>query len=72
MDAIARTYTVEGMSCGHCEASVSEQVERIPGVTGAEADRRRGTLVVGGAGFSDDAVRDAVDEAGYELVGGPR
>lgn len=65
----ARSYTVDGMTCSHCTASVTEEVERVPGVTGVEIDLDSGRLVVCGEGFDDAAVREAVDEAGYEVVG---
>jgi len=64
------TYTVSGMSCGHCEKSVSEEVSGLPGVTGVAADAKSGTVTVSSeAPLADDQVRAAVDEAGYELVG---
>lgn len=61
------TYAVTGMSCGHCEFSIREEVEALPGVTAAAADRTAGTLVVTGDA-SADAVTAAVREAGYEVV----
>lgn len=61
------TYTVSGMTCGHCELSVSEEVGALPGVTAAVADRQAGTLLVTGDA-SADAVAEAVAEAGYEVV----
>lgn len=61
------TYTVTGMTCGHCELSVREEVEALPGVTAAVADRAAGTLVVTGE-VSPERVADAVAEAGYEVV----
>ena len=63
-----RTYTVEGMSCGHCVRAVEEEVARVPGVTAVDVDLASGRLAVRGEGFDDDAVRDAVDEAGYVLA----
>lgn len=63
-------YTVSGMTCGHCEKAVSEEIAAIPGVTSATADAAGGTVTVEAAGELDDAlVRAAVDEAGYELAG---
>lgn len=64
----AREYAVVGMSCGHCVASVREEVSEIDGVRSVEVDLATGRLVVAGAGFSDDAVAEAVAEAGYEVV----
>lgn len=63
-----RTYTVEGMTCGHCELSVREEVEAVTGVESATADRSTGLLVVRGDGVDDGAVRAAVAEAGYRVA----
>ena len=64
-----REYAVEGMTCGHCVMSVTEEVEQVPGVTRVDVDLETGRVVVRGDGFSDNAIRDAVHEAGYEVVG---
>jgi copper chaperone len=64
----ARTYAVSGMSCQHCVASVTEEVAGVPGVDGAAVDLTAGVLTVTGDGFTDEAVRAAVAEAGYEVV----
>jgi len=63
-----RAYTVKGMTCDHCALSVTEEVEQVTGVTGIDVDVASGRVVVRGDGFSDDAIRGAVDEAGYELI----
>ena len=62
------TYTVSGMTCEHCVASVSEEVSEIPGVGAIEIDLATGRLVVAGEGVSDDVVAAAVAEAGYEVA----
>lgn len=63
-------YTVTGMTCEHCAAAVSAEVTRVPGVTGVEVDVPAGRVTVtSGEPVSDTAVREAVEEAGYELVG---
>jgi copper chaperone len=63
------TYTVKGMTCGHCASSVTEEVTEIPGVTGVEVDLATGRVTVGSDGPIDDvAVTAAVKEAGYEVV----
>jgi copper chaperone CopZ len=67
--AVGRAYAVEGMTCDHCATSVSEEVRQVSGVTGIEVDLQAGRLVVGGEGFTDDAVRAAVGEAGYRVAG---
>ncbi len=66
MDEI--TYTVTGMTCGHCAAAVTEEVSAVPGVEAVEVSVEAGTLVVRGEGFTDEQVRAAVDEAGYVVV----
>jgi copper chaperone CopZ len=64
------TYTVTGMSCGHCESAVTKEVSALPGVTDIKADAQSGLLTIAAEGpLDDEAVRAAVDEAGYELVG---
>jgi copper chaperone len=64
------TYTVTGMTCGHCVASVTEEVSALPGVTDVQVDLGSGRLTVTGAAADDvAAVRGAVEEAGYQLAG---
>jgi copper chaperone len=63
-----KSYTVVGMTCGHCAMSVREEVSEIAGVTAVEVDLASGRLLVSGQGISDAAVRGAVAEAGYEVV----
>lgn len=64
------TYEITGMSCGHCEGAVSAEVSAISGVTDVQAVASTGRMTVTASGPLDDAaVREAVDEAGFELVG---
>ncbi|GAA4572051.1 heavy-metal-associated domain-containing protein [Planotetraspora kaengkrachanensis] len=63
-----KTYTVQGMTCGHCVSSVKEEVGELAGVTGVEVDLASGRLDVAGEEVTDEAVRLAVQEAGYEIV----
>jgi copper chaperone CopZ len=68
--AITANYTVAGMTCGHCESAVTEELTRLPGVHDVKVDLTTGTVTVTSAGpLPFDEVRTAVDEAGYELVG---
>ncbi len=63
------TYTVSGMTCGHCAQSVTEEVSEVAGVTDVNVDLPTGKVTVtSDAPVSDDQVRAAVTEAGYELV----
>ena len=63
------TYTVTGMTCGHCVSSVTEEVSELPGVTDVQVELESGRLTVtSDAPVSADAVRGAVEEAGYQLT----
>jgi copper chaperone len=63
------TYTVKGMTCDHCVNSVTAEVSKIDGVTDVAVDVSAGRVVVTGTGpVSDQAVAEAVEEAGYEVV----
>ncbi|MGI8780436.1 MAG: heavy-metal-associated domain-containing protein [Solirubrobacteraceae bacterium] len=62
-----KTYVVEGMTCGHCELSVREEVEELAGVESAQADRGTGRLIVRGD-VDAAAVREAVEAAGYKVA----
>jgi copper chaperone CopZ len=63
-----RSYTVDGMTCGHCRKAVIEQVLQVQGVKGADVDLDNRQLTVAGESFEDSAIQAAVDEAGYTLV----
>jgi len=65
---IARTYTISGMACDHCVLSVREEVSEVAGVRDVDVDLRSGRMDVSGEGISDEAVRAAVGEAGYEVA----
>ena len=65
---MSTTYDVSGMTCGHCAAAVTSEVESIEGVTGVTVDVETGKVTVDGDGFTDEQVEDAVDEAGYAVV----
>jgi len=63
------TYTVTGMTCGHCVASVTEEVQELPGVEDVQVVLETGAVTVTSAEPLDDAaVRAAVEEAGYRLA----
>jgi copper chaperone len=63
------SYTVTGMTCGHCVASVTEEVQEIPGVENVDVVLETGELTVRSAAPLDAAaVKAAVEEAGYQLA----
>ncbi|MEV6111179.1 heavy-metal-associated domain-containing protein [Streptomyces sp. NPDC052109] len=68
--SVTTVYKVTGMSCGHCEGSVSGEISQIPGVSSVKAVASTGEVtVVSEVPLDDEAVRAAVDEAGFELAG---
>lgn len=63
-------YVVKGMTCGHCAGSVTQELSALPGVEHVDVALETGEVTVKSeAGLGLDQVREAVDEAGYELVG---
>ncbi|MFE6039293.1 heavy-metal-associated domain-containing protein [Streptomyces sp. NPDC056452] len=67
---VTTVYEVKGMTCGHCEGAVSEEISGIEGVSSVKAEASTGRVTIASrAPLTEDAVRAAVDEAGYELVG---
>ncbi|KUO02497.1 heavy-metal-associated domain-containing protein [Streptomyces caeruleatus] len=67
--SVTTVYKVSGMSCGHCEGAVSGELSDLPGVSSVKAVASTGEVtVVSAAALDEEAVRAAVDEAGFELV----
>ncbi|MEU5207681.1 heavy-metal-associated domain-containing protein [Streptomyces sp. NPDC020742] len=67
---VTTTYRVTGMTCGHCEGAVVSEVGEIPGVSSVQAVATTGLVTVTSkAPLDEEALRAAIDEAGYELVG---
>jgi copper chaperone len=63
------TYTVTGMTCGHCVSSVKTEIGKIDGVTSVAVDLASGAVRVDSATPVADAdIVAAVDEAGYEVA----
>lgn len=65
--SIETIYTVKGMTCEHCVASVAEEVSEVPGADEVRVDLASGRVTVVGDA-EGAAVRAAVGEAGYEVV----
>lgn len=68
MATSTKDYAVEGMTCGHCEMSVKEEVGEVAGVASVEASSKTGTVSVTGEDFTDEQVAAAVKEAGYTVT----
>ena len=62
-----RTYSVPGISCGHCKAAIEGELDGADGVEAVDVDIEAKTVAVTGE-IGEDAVRAAVDEAGYEVA----
>ncbi|WP_033294708.1 heavy-metal-associated domain-containing protein [Amycolatopsis jejuensis] len=63
------TYTVEGMTCGHCAGAVKEEVSGLTGVQTVDVDLATGAVkVTSQEPLPRDAVEAAVAEAGYQVV----
>jgi copper chaperone CopZ len=66
------TYSVNGMTCGHCTSAVTEELGKLPGVQEVKIDLNAGGTsavhVTSETALDETAVREAVDEAGYELA----
>jgi copper chaperone CopZ len=56
------------MSCAHCEAAITAEVSQVAGVASVDVDLDGKQVVVRGESLSDDAIRAAIDEAGYEAA----
>ncbi len=61
------TYLIDGMTCGHCVASVTEEVSGVAGVSAVDVKLDGGVLTVTGNSIDNEAVQAAVAEAGYTL-----
>jgi copper chaperone len=62
------TYTVSGMSCGHCEQAVSAGLSQVAGVQSVDVDLDTKLVTVRGHELDDGALRKAFEEAGYEAT----
>jgi len=68
--AVTSTYSVNGMTCGHCISAVTDELSRLPGVHDVQVELTTGAVTVTSDGpLPIDEIRMAVDEAGYELAG---
>jgi copper chaperone len=61
-------YSVPDVSCGHCRAAITAEVEKVAGVGRVEVDLDAKRVTVTGAVIDDGAVRAAIDEAGYDIA----
>jgi copper chaperone len=62
------TYSVPGMSCGHCKAAVTEELSAVAGVESVSVDLETKLVTVSGEPLDDAALRAAIVEAGYDAA----
>ncbi len=62
------SYTVLGMSCDHCKQAVTEEIGRVTGVDRVDVDLDAKLVLVHGANLDDEALRRAIEDAGYEAA----
>jgi len=68
--SVRSSYSVVGMTCGHCVQVVTSELSKVPGVHAVDVDLATGEVEITSDGLLPlDAVRTAVDEAGYALAG---
>lgn len=60
------TYSVPGMTCDHCVRAVTSELAAVAGVSDVSVDLATKLVVVSGIDLEDDALRAAIEEAGYE------
>jgi copper ion binding protein len=68
--SVSAVYTVSGMTCAHCVASVTEELTELAGVQSVDVDLASGAVTVTSEReLAADEVAEAVAEAGYQLAG---
>jgi copper chaperone len=67
--SITTTFTVTGMTCGHCVAAITDEVSRLAGVSDVDVDLATGLVTIVSTDPLDSVLlANAVDEAGYEVA----
>jgi len=61
-------YAVPGISCDHCRTAIAGEVTKVSGVSAVDVDLQDKLVTVTGDHLDDVAVRDAIDEAGYDIA----
>lgn len=65
---MTKTLEIEGMTCKHCVMHVTNALKAVAGVTTVQVDLAGNKAVVEGSNLDDQALKDAVADAGYEVV----
>lgn len=70
MSQIDKTFTISGMSCGGCVNSLTRVLKTVPGIEPLKIEVGKASLRIDTDKASDDAIKSAVERAGFELVQG--
>jgi copper chaperone len=62
------TYSVPGIGCEHCRTTITNELRHVSGVLAVDVDLTGKRVTVTGSGLDDGAIRDAIDEAGYDTA----
>ena len=68
MSAQTLTFSVPGMTCGHCEAAIKQEVGAVVGVADVSVDLDSKDVVIAGSELDRDTIVAAVDEAGFDVA----
>ena len=63
-----KTYTIPAIHCGHCAAAIEQEVSSVDGVEAVDVDLDAKVVTIRGNALSDEALREAIEEAGYEAA----
>lgn len=63
-----KTVSIEGMTCSHCTARVTKALQGVKGVTNVTVNLEKKNAIIEGDGFSDEDLRAAIDNAGYQVT----
>lgn len=61
------TWTVEGMSCGHCKASVEKAVAELQAKAEVSLEQKQVTITYDESKTSQEALREAIEDQGYDV-----
>jgi copper chaperone CopZ len=65
---MTKRLSIEGMTCNHCAGRVTSALSRVAGVTSAQVDLAGKKAVVEGTDLDDGHLKEAVADAGYDVI----
>jgi len=68
---MTKTIKIEGMSCSHCSGAVTKALEALEGVSEVQVslENKQAVFQLTGAATTDAVLREAIEDAGYDVVG---